>query len=434
MDSAPRRPTERSVREISRRPRSASVLQSRLLRRCRPSMSMWLLCGTCLGCTESARIAASMDFEGGAAEHVRMDFSGNIRFSVPADPVGGERLWFLFRVTSPQPIRPWFIIDGDPPGSQGNWDVTRPVFSADGSDWVRAEEVRYDPPSLVLWFGRRPGFRFRAPVAGRDLRVAYFYPYTGQDLQRFLARLEGDDRVKLSVLGRSEEGRAIEAISIDERPPPPSNTRQVIWIICREHPGETPASFALEGVINALLHQVAGRALLSKYAIRIVPILNVDGVARGNDFRNRRGIDLAEDWGSFRSSEVRALYGAMREDLAARRVALVLDLHSANDPRSHYFLETPQERLSRDLPSLQRRLLQAAAGAHPQLQVTTTVKLWEHPEIAGNYLNAHFGVYCLYLETNYSVGADGTLVTRESLREVGAALVRVLARVLVEGS
>ena len=79
---------------------------------------------------------------------------------------------------------------------------------------------------------------------------------------------------------------------------------------------------------------------------------------------------------------------------------------------------------------LQRRLLRIADGVHPQLQAKSTVKLWPNPAIAGNYLNERYGVYCLYCESNYSLGADGTVVTPESLREVGAALLRVVAEAL----
>jgi murein tripeptide amidase MpaA len=48
------------------------------------------------------------------------------------------------------------------------------------------------------------------------------------------------------------------------------------------HPGETPASFVLEGILNFLsqdTHQA--RVLLDSFVFKIVPMLNPDGVARG---------------------------------------------------------------------------------------------------------------------------------------------------------
>ena len=210
-----------------------------------------------------------------------------------------------------------------------------------------------------------------------------------------------------------------------------SGELQDIWIICREHPGETPASFVLEGLVNQILQDSSNASLLSTYRINIVPMFNMDGVANGNYYRNAEGIDIAQDWEYFRSSEIQHLYVAMRGKLESGNVALVINLHSANAPRSHFFLETPNELLPDNLALLQRRLIHAANDIHPQLQISETVALWEYPEIAGNYLSKHYGVYCLYVESNYSIGADRSVVSQESLRELGSALSQSIAQVLV---
>jgi murein tripeptide amidase MpaA len=54
-------------------------------------------------------------------------------------------------------------------------------------------------------------------------------------------------------------------------------------ITSRVHPGETQASFALEGIVKFLLsdHHKA-QQLRQNYVFYIIPMLNPDGVIHGN--------------------------------------------------------------------------------------------------------------------------------------------------------
>ncbi|GAG69235.1 unnamed protein product [marine sediment metagenome] len=78
----------------------------------------------------------------------------------------------------------------------------------------------------------------------------------------------------------------------------------------------------------------------------------------------------------------------------------------------------------------QRAIFRIANTLHPQVQGHSPVMLWDLPSITGIALYRHYGVYCLYLESNYNRGADGSTVTPESLRETGVALVQALAEIL----
>ena len=62
-----------------------------------------------------------------------------------------------------------------------------------------------------------------------------------------------------------------------------SKEKPVIFISCRVHPGETPASFLMNGIIRFLINEKDPRAeiLRKAFLFKIVPIINVDGVSRG---------------------------------------------------------------------------------------------------------------------------------------------------------
>jgi murein tripeptide amidase MpaA len=59
--------------------------------------------------------------------------------------------------------------------------------------------------------------------------------------------------------------------------------KRTIFLSSRVHPGETPASFVLEGILKMLCEEGNEQAkiLLDKFVFKIVPMLNPDGVYRG---------------------------------------------------------------------------------------------------------------------------------------------------------
>jgi murein tripeptide amidase MpaA len=58
--------------------------------------------------------------------------------------------------------------------------------------------------------------------------------------------------------------------------------KPTIFISSRVHPGETPASITLNGIVKFLLSESEqAKVLLDKFTFKIVPILNPDGVYRG---------------------------------------------------------------------------------------------------------------------------------------------------------
>lgn len=379
------------------------------------------------------------DFEAGAAASLHLRKDGAIGFSIPEEPGDGEYLWFYFKIESncKQPLE--FVLENASGAHQTGrrWSITSPVFSSDGHTWVKAEESHYSFLRHRLWkygfklFGK-PVFRFQSPFIAETLWVAYSYPYTLNDLNRFVEKIRDLPEVTISTIGKSEEKREILNIKIS-RTPSPSDEKgsQVVWIIAREHPGETPASFVCEGMIQTLLTTPAGKRLREKYEFNIIPVLNVDGVAHGYYYHNVNGVNLARDWDDYRSIEVRALRDALFEDIERKMLRLVINLHSSNDPMlGHFFIKMPESELQPEDIEFQRAIFRGVNGIYPQIQGKSTVTLLNIPGITGRSLYSHHNVYCLYLESNYSRGADGSLVTLDSLRETGSALVQALAKVL----
>jgi murein tripeptide amidase MpaA len=69
--------------------------------------------------------------------------------------------------------------------------------------------------------------------------------------------------------------------------------RKCIIISGRVHPGESNASYIMEGLIEFILSdELEARNLRSNYVFKIIPMLNPDGVIVGNYRCSLSGLDL----------------------------------------------------------------------------------------------------------------------------------------------
>jgi murein tripeptide amidase MpaA len=138
--------------------------------------------------------------------------------------------------------------------------------------------------------------------------------------------------IAVRTIGQSVDGRDIDSISIGEGP------RQV-WLIGRQHSGETMASWWMEGALARLLDigDPVAVQLRKEAHIHLVPLVNIDGAARGNLRGNAAGIDLNRQWHGPDPStapEVAAVLAAMDQT----GVDLHLDVHG-DETLPHVFVD-----------------------------------------------------------------------------------------------
>jgi predicted deacylase len=74
--------------------------------------------------------------------------------------------------------------------------------------------------------------------------------------------------------------------------------RRVVFISSRVHPGETPASWIMHGVLDFLTspHEAVAARLRREIVFKVVPMFNPDGVALGNYRTSLAGQDLNRCW------------------------------------------------------------------------------------------------------------------------------------------
>jgi murein tripeptide amidase MpaA len=189
--------------------------------------------------------------------------------------------WFYFRVRGGAGrtliLR---IVNAAASAYPGGWPGYQACVSTDNQTWTRAQ-TRYEDGVLEI--------RHRADAD--TLWFAFFAPYDLARHQAFLDRAAAAPDVAVEEIGRSVEGRPLHHVRLGRGP-------KQVWIVGRQHSGETMASWWMEGALDALLDPAdpVGAALLASATVHLAPLVNIDGAARGNLRGNAAGVDLNRQW------------------------------------------------------------------------------------------------------------------------------------------
>lgn len=228
-------------------------------------------------------IKISSHFDAGAIEVLRAETAQTIELKLRKDSHADIRQWFYFRVQGTRGERCTlrFLNAGEATYPDG-WKDYQAVASYDRKNWFRVPTA-YD--GSVMTISHVPQFD--------SVYYAYFEPYSWERHLDLLARAQSSPLVRVEDLGSSVEGRDLNLLVIGD-----PAARQKIWVIARQHPGETMAEWFAEGMVDALLDPLNSIAqkLLQHAVFYIVPNMNPDGAVNGNLRTNATGANLNREW------------------------------------------------------------------------------------------------------------------------------------------
>lgn len=255
----------------------------------------------------------SADLDGGAIEIVSASDQRRIELRLRPDRRAEFMQWFHFELRA-RPGRPVEIriANASEATYADAWEGYSAAASYDGSRWFRVP-TEYDGEALII-----------RHTPARDLVLyAYFAPYPLARRERLLNRATRSPRARVDVLGETPEERPVCRVIFGE----PAPDRRRVWIIARQHPGETMAEWLAEGVAERLLDLRSDLAavLLERAVVSLVPCVNPDGAVLGNLRTNALGVDLNRAWidPGDDAPEVIAVRRAMLDE----GVDLLLDVH-----------------------------------------------------------------------------------------------------------
>jgi len=221
--------------------------------------------------------------------------------------------WFYwcFRVRGAAGRRLAFhFTQGNPLGVRG------PAVSTDGSktwDWLGAESM--DGASFVYTF----------PEAAEDVRFCLGIPYLEAHLREFLKRHQGNPSLKVEHHSTTKKGRDTERLRLGKLDGEPDHR---VLLTARHHACEMMASWALEGLMDAVLADAPdGRWLREHVEFLVVPFMDTDGVEDGDQGTNRKPHDHNRDYlGEPIYPAVRALKEFV-PPWSGGRLRLAIDMH-----------------------------------------------------------------------------------------------------------
>lgn len=187
------------------------------------------------------------------------------------------------------------------------------MASYDRSNWFRVP-TRYENGELIIE---------HTPLAN-SVYYAYFEPYSHEQHLNLLGEAQGSGLCQIDDLGSTVQGRDLNLLTIGNQ----AASDLKIWVIARQHPGESMAEWFIEGFLARLLdHQdPTARALLDRATFYVVPNMNPDGSVLGNLRTNAAGANLNREWAEPTLAHSPEVY-YVREKMHETGVDMFLDIH-----------------------------------------------------------------------------------------------------------
>jgi hypothetical protein len=347
------------------------------------------------------------------------------------DPHGGpECLWFCLRLESDgaiggnaDKVRLVLKHAYNMLGGHRAQDM-RPVVRYAQGDWERLGAPQVvelpDGRNQVMW-------TIQAPRSWVD--VAYCYPYGSPDIDALVRETRG--YWQADVIGVSQMARPLVRLSngygeLD-------GNRPGLYLAARQHSGETPGSWVLDG----FLRRIAARGDEAPL-VWAAPLTNIDGVVGGDYGKDSFPYDLNRAWGSPpMRHEVLAFQRDIRRWQARCRPVLAIDFHAPGACETggiYCYVPSPSER-----PDLHQEVLGWTAALKSALgpvyaaetfeRVADYRSRWETPNFA-RYFWAQGETDSFAIETPYAMVGD-LVLTRRHYREAGVRIADgVLSRLI----
>ncbi|MCX8515263.1 MAG: M14-type cytosolic carboxypeptidase [Burkholderiales bacterium] len=343
------------------------------------------------------KINVNTNFDAGSIEIVDVSTTKQLVFKIKKDTNSNFYQWFYFQLNNVFNQDLNIVIkdlqDAAYPLGFANYKI---CVSYDNSNWFRLD-TKFNGKDL----------RFKIKSQHNTIYFAYFEPYSYARHNKLIAQANSSLTFNHTVLGQTAQGKSIDLLSAGK-----INNKFKIWIIARQHPGETMAEWFMEGLIHKLLDNAdaVSKKLLQQCVFYLVPNMNPDGAILGNLRVNSKGINLNREWLKPTIANSPEVY-YVRKKIQATGVHMFFDIHgdeskpyifSAGCSDNHSF-SAKQKKLENEFES-------CFELANPDFQ---TVEGYERnsfktetPNMATSWVGDHFNCLAQTIEMPFKDNAN----------------------------
>ena len=230
------------------------------------------------------KISISSSFDGGNIEVINTNSPGNIQLKIRKDTQSDFLQWFYFRLqgATGKACKLNLLNAGEAAYPDG-WDSYQARASYDRETWFQIPTT-YTNGVLSMEF---------TPECD-SVYFAYFAPFSYEQHLDLVNAAQQSPICTLESIGQTLQGRPIDFLRIGDG----DSQKKKLWVIARQHPGETMAEWFMLGLISRLLDEEdsVSECLLNKANLYLIPNINIDGGILGNLRVNAKGINLNREW------------------------------------------------------------------------------------------------------------------------------------------
>ena len=293
--------------------------------------------------------------------------------------------------------------------------------SANGQ-WERMNSGK----TVILQDGRADAI-WETAITADIMDFAFCFPYGVPEVEELLKNANG--YFAKDIIGISTENRNIIRLSNNYGHANDTKREMGLYLIARQHSGETSGSWVLHGLLERLAEKKA-----KNLTVWSLPLTNIDGIERGDYGKDNFPMDLNRAWGT---PPMRYENKVFQNDIALwasrSNPFLALDFHSpgGNENQGCYCFLPKTENMTLDKISLKwaKRFAQALPDDFACKEfgrIATHASRWEAPCFSyHNFMNKFYKIPALSFEIPYSRIGD-KILSIANYREIGHTIADVV--------
>lgn len=270
----------------------------------------------------------------------------------------------------------------------------QPKTSIDGLNWTPVDDAMIsingdgDIATLRIAIDDQPIW-----VSAQELITPTFY-------KAWIRTVTEKTPASSFLVGKSKHDLTINGLDAG------SDLKDVLMIVGRQHPPEVSGAFAFFAFAETLLGESElATAFRSQYRIIAIPLLNPDGVIKGNWRHNLGDTDLNRDWGPFTQPETAGVRDLLeRLDDGDFRIRMFADFHSTKRnllyTQNDDFPTSPPDFVPTWLASAKKRIL--------DYEFTNEASEVSDQANSKNYMYKRYGIPSVTFEVGDETDRDAT--------------------------